>query len=98
MAGAGAGARAVAGAGAGAVGASEEHAQQAKLEIAKLTAEVWLLRERAEELAEAKERLHKDCMHCSVRFWSWVKKSNEAAPEFKGRAVQPPNGSTRRLQ
>ena len=37
--------------------ASEEHAQQAKLEIAKLTAEVNLLRERAEELAEAKESL-----------------------------------------
>ena len=37
--------------------ASEEHAQQAKLEIAKLTAELRLLRKRAEELAEAKERL-----------------------------------------
>ena len=37
--------------------ASEEQAQQKKLEIAKLTAEVRLLRERAEELAEAKERL-----------------------------------------
>ena len=37
--------------------ASEEHAQQSKLEIAKLTAEVRLLRERAEELEEAKERL-----------------------------------------
>ena len=22
-------------------------------------------------------------MHCSVRIWSWVQKSNEAAPEFK---------------
>ena len=37
--------------------ASEEHAQQAKLKITKLTAEVRLLRERAEELEEAKERL-----------------------------------------
>ena len=37
--------------------ASDEHTQQAKLEIAKLTAEVRLLRERAEELAEVKERL-----------------------------------------
>ena len=37
--------------------ASEERAQQAKSEIAKLTAEVRLLRERTEELAEARERL-----------------------------------------
>ena len=37
--------------------ASEEHAQQAKLEIAKLTAEGRLLRERAQELEAAKERL-----------------------------------------
>ena len=37
--------------------ASEEHALQSKSEIAKLTAEICRLRERAEALEEAKERL-----------------------------------------